>query len=143
MGNIEIPEEFKLLDEWQNILGLNDWYIILKTHCSPDDLTIEDASGEVQYEESTKSAEIRILDLKHAENCFRPFDFESTLVHELLHLKMCLLAEGDDWFVSTKLRTLHQIIDDLARAFISVKNRDQKNESIDPRKADKKGSKTE
>ena len=117
----KIPDELQLLNEWKEILGLKDWYIILNAHCIPSDLELEDAAGEVQYEETTKSAEIHIIDEKYTKACVRPFDFEEVLVHELLHLKLSLLAEGVDWDVSIQLRLLHQIIDDLAKSFVAVK----------------------
>ena len=119
-SNKDIPNELKLLNEWRKRLGLEDWLIILRTDCKKDDLTLDYADGEVQYEEVSKSAEIRIVKECFC-NAFRPFDFEEILVHELLHLKFSLIAEGEDWENSLQLRTLHQIIDDLARTLVSVK----------------------
>ena len=79
----EIPKEFKLLIEWQKILGLQDWKILLRTDCEKKDLTLDYAEGEVQHEETTKSAEIRVLNEKECCSAFRKFDFEEVLVHEL------------------------------------------------------------
>ena len=43
------------------------------------------------------------------------FEDRKTLVHELLHLKFCLLGDsGND----LQDRYVHQLIDDLARAFV-------------------------
>lgn len=42
-----------------------------------------------------------------------PFDFEKTLVHELLHLKFSFWCQNEDDIGD---RVMHQMIDDLARA---------------------------
>ena len=42
-----------------------------------------------------------------------PFDFEQTLVHELLHLKFSFWCQNED---DVGDRAMHQMIDDLARA---------------------------
>ena len=42
-----------------------------------------------------------------------PFDFEKTLVHELLHLKFSFWCQNED---DVGDRVMHQMIDDLARA---------------------------
>ena len=47
-----------------------------------------------------------------------PFDFEKTLVHELLHLKFSLLStNGDDM----QARYVHQLIDEMARSLVDAK----------------------
>ena len=122
-----MPEELKLLDEWSIRLGLKDWYIVLEADVKPEDMKADDADGFVVFEETTKSARIQIIDPKAREedegifSASRPFDFEETLVHELLHLKLCLLERGDDWETKLQLRILHQIIDDLSRALVDAK----------------------
>ena len=118
------PEELALLKEWQNKLNLQDWYIILKTNCDPSEMALEDSDGCISFIEMTKAAEIQIADPNKCDSCTlrRPFNFEEILVHELLHLKFTLLAEGEDWDNSLQLRLLHQIIDDMARLLVSMKN---------------------
>lgn len=121
-----MPEELKLLDEWQKILGLSDWFITLNANCNSQDMELQDADGYVYYEETLKAAKITIINPETRTFSLRPFDFEETLVHELLHLKFCLLERGDKWESKTQLRVLHQIIDDLARAFVAVKKENKK-----------------
>lgn len=84
-------------------------------------MELQDADGCVSYTEVTKSAKIQILDEKERKGGIRPFDFEETLVHELLHMKLCLLERGEDWDNKLQLRLLHTYIDDLARAFVNAK----------------------
>ena len=122
-----MPEE--LLDEWVTILGLKDWKITLKTNVKPEDMDIEDADGCTSYIEACKAARIQIVDPKKRDKVIpgekliilRPFDFETVLVHELLHLKFSLIGENGKWETKLQLRVLHQIIDDIARALIDAK----------------------
>ena len=117
-----MPEEMLLLKEWKDILGLQDWYILLQANCDPSAMMPE-ADGEAEYTETTKSAVIRIIDPEKRGNAIRPFAFEETLVHELLHLKFCLLEQSEDWENDLGLRVMHQIIDDLAKGFAEVKRK--------------------
>lgn len=123
-----IPE-LRLLREWQNRLGLQDWYVVLETNSKPNNMDLQDADGCLSYVETTKSAKIQIIDPKLRTNGLRPFDFEETLVHELLHMKMCLLERGENWDKKLQLRLLHVVLDDLARALV-----DAKRSSKSPRK---------
>ena len=92
---------------------------MLAHECTPDDMPLEKCSGCVTFEESTKVATIYILSEQCYSNKAVPYHFEETLVHELLHLKMSLLSDTSG---SLQDRVVHQIIDDLARAFVSAKS---------------------
>ena len=116
-----MPKELELLNEWAERLGIGDWMITLETNVKPENMSIKDADGCVDYIETIKAAKIQIVDESKRSEALRPFDFEETLVHELLHLKLALLAEGDNWDNKLQLRVLHIIIDDLSRAFIKAK----------------------
>lgn len=105
----------ELLKKWKLRLGLTEWTIALRPESIPDDFTLQNVDSETELMESNKCAIIRIL----REDCYGdrivPFNWEKTLVHELLHLKFCLLGEsGND----LQDRYVHQLIDDLARAFV-------------------------
>lgn len=108
----------KLLREWQNRLGLQDWTIKLNDNCTPDEMTMQNVSGCTDWQESIKTARIDIMDEKYYGVRIRPFDYEATLVHELLHLKTSLLSSQVD---DLQERYAHQLIDDLARAFVDAK----------------------
>lgn len=116
----KLTEHERLLQEWQKRLGLQDWYIILKTNCRPENMAMQDVEGCTTWTESTKSAWIDILDEQffpeHA--AARPYDFERTLVHELLHCKLSVLSEDE---TGIQYRIVHQLIDDLARAMVDAK----------------------
>lgn len=107
-----------LMKEWQKRLSLSDWTIALYAECSPDEMSLDDSSGCVSWQESTRTACIQILDPKYYGERVAPFDFEKTLVHELLHLKFCMFYKRDG---SLRERLVHQAVDDLARALVSAK----------------------
>lgn len=104
----------RLLYKWRSILGLQEWRIKLEHDTLPSDMALGEVAGESVWTESNKTATIRIL----REDCYGerivPFSFEKTLIHELLHLKLCLLGESGN---ELQDRYVHQLIDDLARAF--------------------------
>lgn len=110
----------KLLKEWQHRLGLDDWKIVLKEDCSPNDMVLKDVVGETEFEEVNKCAVIRIITEKDYGDRIIPFNFEKTLIHELLHLKFCLLGEsGND----LQNRIVHQLIEDMAKALVDAKEK--------------------
>lgn len=108
------------LQEWQERLGLTDWTISLHDCMSQKDMTEENAAGFTEFQEVNKTARIEILDPDEYGERVIPFDYERILVHELLHLKLCLISEtfGED---TLQERVAHQLIDDLARAFVAAK----------------------
>ena len=108
----------KLLREWQHRLGLDDWRVKLFDNMEPEDMMIENVAGDVDWSESIKTARIEIMNPKFYGERIVPFDYEKTLVHELLHLKLCLVSDNVGEF---QARYMHQIIDDLARAFVDAK----------------------
>ena len=107
-----------LLAEWQERLGLTDWRIRLKPKCKPDEMEIENVAGCTAWNETVKTARIEIMDPAFYGERVVPYDWEKTLVHELLHLKTCLVSSN---VPELQERVMHQMIDDLARAFIDAK----------------------
>ena len=111
----------KLLNEWTKRLGLHDWRIEFHPCCKPDEMTIPDVCGCSEWKEPTKSARVEIIDPQFYGERIAPFDWEETLVHELLHLKTSLISSDCD---PLQERVAHQLIDDLARAFVDAKRKD-------------------
>lgn len=123
MKTLTYQKKLDIFNKWVSILGLDDWEIHYNLECNISDLVIEDAAGECVYNEVTKSGTIRILSEKEyrkLDSSFE-FDFEKTLVHELLHLKFCLL---DDTSNPLQGRVLHQLIDEMACALVGSWRRD-------------------
>lgn len=108
----------KLLREWQNRLGLQDWRIKLVDNCRPENMSLQDVSGDVDWTESTKTARIEILDEQFYGDRIVPYDYEQILVHELMHLKLSLVASQVN---DLQERYMHQVIDDMARALVDAK----------------------
>ena len=115
---MKIKNNNDLLNYWQRVLGLNDWKIVLKEDCSPNEMILKDVSGETEWEETNKCAVVRIISEKDYGDRILPFNFEKTLIHELLHLKFCLLGESGN---NLQDRLVHQLIDDMAKALYQVK----------------------
>lgn len=68
--------------------------------------------NEFQTQEA-KTARIEIINPACYGDRIVPFNFEKTLVHELLHLKFSFWCQNED---DVGDRVMHQMIDDLARA---------------------------
>lgn len=108
----------ELLKEWQTRLGLQDWTIKLNDNCAPEDMIMDGCAGCTEWTECNKTARIDILDKQYYGERITPFDYEKTLVHELLHLKTSLVSDNVD---DLQARYMHQMIDDLARALVDAK----------------------
>lgn len=113
----------ELLAKWQKRLGLTDWVIDLRDDCLPNDMELPNVAGECDWQEVNKTAVIRILQPECYGERITPFNFEQTLVHELLHIKFCLLGESGN---PLQDRILHQIIEDLAKAFVATEKENKK-----------------
>jgi hypothetical protein len=98
----------KLLSYWTTMLGLADWGIELHVTQGkfPPTADHEERHGIIQYDIRRRTAEVWVLDNE---------EFESTLVHELLHLKL--------WFVNgeTELENVleERLVDDLTSALLA------------------------
>lgn len=109
-------EANKLLSEWVKRLGLQEWRIKLNINCTEEET--QESCGLTEWNETVMVAKISILDENLYGDRIVPFDFEKTLVHELLHLKTCFLTDVDDALTE---RIGHQLIDSLSRAFVDAK----------------------
>lgn len=116
-------DEQELLKKWKRRLGLHDWKIKLCVNCKPEEMTMSGVAGCTEWSESGKNARIEIIDPEYYGDRIVPFDFEKTLIHELLHLKMSFWCQNED---DVEDRVMHQIIDDLARAFAERRADDDK-----------------
>lgn len=111
----------KLLNEWKERLSILEWRIKLEPKCKPEEMYEDCVAGCTDWNEAIKTARIEIIDPKYYGKRIIPFDWEKTLVHELLHLKLSLISLNVS---DLQERYVHQIIDDLARAFVSAKRSD-------------------
>lgn len=109
-----------LMAEWQHRLGLDDWCIVLKNNCSPNEMMLQNVSGECEKDDVNKCAIIRLLDKKDYGDSILPYDKEETLVHELLHIKFWLIENTDN---EMQNRFIHQLIEDMAKALVDAKKK--------------------
>ena len=116
---IATNEELALLEKWKRKLCLQEWRIKLLTHLHPEEMMVRNTAGCTEWSEAIKTARIEIINPACYGDRIVPFDFEKTLVHELLHLKFSFWCQGED---DVGDRVMHQMIDDLARAFTEVNN---------------------
>lgn len=107
-----------LLNDWMERLNMQDWTVQLQDCCDPDEMFMQEVSGCTQWQEVGKAAVIQIIDPDLYGRRIKPFDYEVTLVHELLHLKTCLITDVDD---PLQARVGHMLIDDLAETLVAVK----------------------
>ena len=110
---IATNEELALLEKWKRKLCLQEWRIKLLTHLHPEEMMVRNAAGCTEWSEEIKTARIEIINPACYGDRIVPFDFEKTLVHELLHLKFSFWCQNED---DVGDRVMHQMIDDLARA---------------------------
>ena len=115
--HMDLTTANKLLDEWKDRLGLHEWRITLCPFCKPEEMDSEGVAS-TSWQEVIKVAKIEIMDEDYYKGFIIPFDFEKTLVHELLHLKTCLISDTEN---ELQERIAHQLIDDMARALVDAK----------------------
>jgi hypothetical protein len=108
-----------LLDEWVKRLWLNAWEIEANLACHPSELDEERLSGQAEWHTSVKLGAIKVKAERFAE-CSDEFDFEQTLVHELLHLKFGIFYDNSQGIAQD---LLHQTLDELATALVDAKRR--------------------
>ena len=82
---IATNEELALLEKWKRKLCLQEWRIKLLTHLHPEEMMVRNTAGCTEWSEAIKTARIEIINPACYGDRIVPFDFEKTLVHELLH----------------------------------------------------------
>jgi hypothetical protein len=113
-----MSKEELMFHYWRKKLGLRDWTIRFQYNVEPEDMFIDDSCGCTTWQESGKTALIQILKPERYGDRIAPFDIEKTIVHELLHLKLSFISSECD---NLQQRVAHQIIDDLAKAFVDAR----------------------
>ena len=107
--------------EWQRILRLQDWDVIVTVERASN-MRVSEVNGECEWTLQTKQARIRILDpIDYPDNIKWPQDMEQTLVHELLHLHFAPFDRFDR--ESLEHVTMEQAIDLIAGALVNLKRK--------------------
>lgn len=86
-----------LLAEWQKILKLQDWEIVIDIKRARDMVMDPPGDAEVTWLEEKKTAVIRLLDpVDFDPNSPTPQNHERSIIHELLHLHMVPFDAAED-----------------------------------------------
>lgn len=108
----------QLFDKWVHILHLEGWHISFEWKVPGHCMNVEESVGATKYQHSTGQAIVQMVDPEdYPKDTPFPYDYEKTLVHELLHLKF---ADLDDTGDNLRDKLTHRLVDDLAVAFIEA-----------------------
>lgn len=105
----------ELFNKWVHTLCLENWDIKFQWRVRERDMNLKECCGCTTYLHCSRQAIVQMLDPVDFSNELFEYDYEKTLVHELLHIKMSNLDDTGD---PLRDKLTHQIIDDLARAFV-------------------------
>lgn len=114
----------KLVDQWINILSLNDWTISVKDGCKACEMDLEDSAGCCEHNVVCKWAFIQIISKEEYGERIVPYDKEQILVHELLHCKFGILEHSGNEIVDI---LLHQLVEDMAKSLVKAKRLKENN----------------
>ena len=107
-----------LLHKWINILHLEGWHISFQWKVPAREMNIEDSTGATKYQHPTGQAIVQMVDPEdYPKDTPFPYNYEKTLVHELLHLKF---ADLDDTGDPLRDKLTHRLIDDMAVALVEA-----------------------
>lgn len=116
---VEVTEAIarKLLDRWVRILHLEEWNINFQWKVRAKDMIGQDCIGCTSANVVSRQAIIQMIDPVDFENPDFPYDYEKTLVHELLHLTFWDMDDtGDD----LRDKLIHIMVDRMARALVTA-----------------------
>lgn len=120
-------EQETIAREWIMRLGLEKWKIKGMLDAAHEDFSSSDEirAGETEWVAVTRQATIKIL-RKEAYADPEEYDFERTLVHELLHLVFAPFYPSTGDCLET---VVHMTIEDLARALVDARHAEKREES--------------
>ena len=110
----------KLCVEWQNILHLQAWDIVVKI-CRSGEFEDKDCDGENLWELRNCKSFIRILDPIDYKSSSWGYDMEVCLVHELLHLHFMSFEPSDD--DGLEHAYMESVIERLASVLVDLKRK--------------------
>lgn len=116
-----------LLNEWQKRLRLQDWHVQIAL-TRERDMPIDSSRGAVKWNVNNKEAWIHILDPIDYPPAQIPQDMEQTIIHELLHLHLVMVAELAEESAPINI-AVEQAIVCISEAFVRLKREEVKQES--------------
>lgn len=106
----------ELFRKWVNILHLESWDIRFQWKVRERDMDLKESCGCTGFLHSARQAVVQMVDPVDYDNALFEYDYEKTLIHELLHIKF---ADLDDTGDPLRDKLTHQMINDLAVAFVT------------------------
>lgn len=110
------PKANELFRKWVAILQLGHWDIRFQWCVRDRDMSLPNSVGCTSFNHENRQAIVQMLDPVDFESKLFNYGYEKTLVHELLHLKFSDIDDSGD---PLRDKMTHQLIDDLARAFVA------------------------
>lgn len=80
-------EATRLFEKWRKILHLEAWDIKFQWCVRGRDMNLQDCMGCTSFLHESHQAIVQMLDPVDFDNDLFSYDYEKTLVHELLHLR--------------------------------------------------------
>lgn len=116
-----IEQAYKCLHEWQERLFLQDWIIKIKL-VSPEEMNLEDVSGENIFIIENRSCVIKILKPEYYGDRIVKYCAECILIHELLHCKYNWVMRDYNSIEVAYYDTLeHSLIEQMAKSLLMSK----------------------
>lgn len=114
-------QAYKCLQEWQEILFLQDWTIKLNL-VEPEDMNMQEVCGENIFQIETKSCVIKILKPEFYGDRIIKYCAEQILIHELLHCKYNWVARDYNSIEVVYFDTLeHALLEQMAKSLLMAK----------------------
>lgn len=108
----------ELLNEWVKRLHLEEWAINFQWRVLEKDMTIKESIGCTSANVVSRQASIQMIDPVDYPDSHFDYDYEKTLVHELLHL---VFWDMDDTGDELRDKLTHIMVDRMAKALVSAK----------------------
>lgn len=108
----------KLFDRWVSALGLGEWEIRFNWRVRGIDMPDREMLGVTRYCLSSMQAEVSMVAEEDAPESGFAYDYERTLVHELMHIKLAVVDDSGD---EVHDNTVHMLVEQMARALVKAK----------------------
>ena len=109
----------ELFEKWRKVFHLESWEIVFQWCVRRPYMNDSepDSMGCTTFDMVSRQAIIQMLDPVDFHDGLFSYDYEKTLVHELLHIKFAELDYSGD---TLRDNLTHQMVNDLAKAFVAV-----------------------
>lgn len=115
-------QAYECLKEWQTRLFLDDWIVMLDLCDDPVICDGKECAGMHSTEYSIKTSVFSIYKKAHTENRISKHATESTIIHELLHLKYPMYEFMNESVQDIEYRSqTHMLIEQMSKSLLMAK----------------------